>query len=313
MNAEITIVTAFYDIGRASIKGFERDYKRYIEYFSFWAGLKNELVIFTSEDFADEILAVREKLGLKDKTKIVVKELESFDSEALSKMREVFANFNQSKGRKNPQNIECISAEYDYLMYCKPFFVCDAIEKGLTGDKVLWLDFGFNHGTDFFTDKSQFNFTLSVQEGLKDDKINFFALKDKEEAHLAQLYYSMDVYLIGGLIYGGCKVWAEFKKHFSEALRAFLSLQLVDDDQIFLIWCARNYPQSYNIVRNKGHWFDSLSFFIPPQIRLNLNCKEARMKPHKKAKKAMQEALSQKLYLKALFYALKYIFKKLFK
>ena len=154
MNDEITIVTAFYDIGRGGIKGAERDCDKYIEYFSFWAGLKNRLIIYTSDEFKDKILAVRENLGLKDKTTLIIKELQSFDKEALSKMREVLANYNQSKGRKNPLNIECVSAEYDYVMYCKPFFVCDAIEKGLTSDKMLWLDFGFNHGGSFLLKKA---------------------------------------------------------------------------------------------------------------------------------------------------------------
>lgn len=312
MNDEITIVTAFYDIGRGGIKGAERDCDKYIEYFSFWAGLQNRLIIYTSDEFKDKILAVRENLGLKDKTTLIIKELQSFDKEALSKMREVLANYNQSKGRKNPLNIECVSAEYDYVMYCKPFFVCDAIEKGLTSDKVLWLDFGFNHGGSFFTQKSEFNFTLQTQDyaGFDEKRINFFALKDKEEAHLAEIYYSMEVYLIGTSMYGNKKAWQTFREHFKESLRAFLSFQIIDDDQILLLWCVRNYPKYYHLVQNEGHWFNFLSFFIPKELRKRLSVKVAVQKPHKIFKAKMQQNFKEKHYAKAFVCALKYIVAK---
>lgn len=311
MNDDITIVTAFYDIGRGDIKGAERDYNKYIEYFSFWAGLKNKLVIYTSDEFKDKILAVRENLGLKDKTTLIIKELESFDKEALQKMRKIFMEYNQSKGRKNPLNIECISAEYDYVVYCKPFFVCDAIERELTSDKVLWLDFGFNHGGEFFTNKNEFNFTLQPQDYASFDEkcMNFFALKDKEEAHLAEIYYSMEVFLMSGIIYGGCEAWRQFRQNWSEALRAFLSFQIIDDDQTLLLWCARNYPQNCHIVKTPD-WFDSLSFFIPNEIRQTLSVKVAVQKPHKILKAKMKQNFKEKRYFKAFWCALKYVLTK---
>lgn len=313
LNNELTIVTAFYDIGRGEILGAQRDCEKYFEYFSFWAGLQNELVVFTSSEFADKIRSIRANLGLEGKTKVVVKELESFDEEALGKMREVLANFDQSKGRKHPQNIECVSAEYDYVMYCKPFFVCEAINLGLTSDKVLWLDFGFNHGGSFFTNKNEFNFTLTPLEsaGLDESKINFFALKECENAHLAEIYYTMEPFLIGGLIYGGREAWAEFCLNLSKAVRAFLSLQIIDDDQILLLWCLRNYPQACNAVKTPD-WFESLSFFIPPQIRQNLTHKPPKAhKKHKKYKEQMKEHFKEKQYLKAFFSASRYIFCKI--
>lgn len=308
MSDDVTIVTAFYDIGRGDIKGAERDYNKYIEYFSFWAGLKNTLIIYTSDEFKDKILSIRKNLGLENKTTLIIKELESFDKEALQKMREILAKYNQSKGRKNPLNIECVSADYDYIMYCKPFFVCDAIERGLTSHNVLWLDFGFNHGGEFFTNKNEFNFTLKLQDYASFDEkcVNFFALKDKEEAHLAEIYYSMETFLIGGIIYGKCRTWHQFRQNLSEALRAFLSFQIIDDDQILFLWCARNYPRNYHIIKTPD-WFDSLSFFIPNEIRQKLSVKVVVQKPHKILKAKMKQKITEKRYFKAFACALKYI------
>lgn len=38
--SELTIVTAYFDIGRNKWKGFERGNNKYINYFKFWARIK---------------------------------------------------------------------------------------------------------------------------------------------------------------------------------------------------------------------------------------------------------------------------------
>lgn len=316
MKDELTIVTAFYDIGRGEIAHNERGVQKYLDYFAFWAGLKNPLIVYTSEEFAPLILKMRENLGLKDKTQIIIKNLASFDSKMLTKMRELMGKFDQTKGRKNPQNIECVSAEYNFLMYSKVLFVCDAIMRNLCTEHILWLDFGFNHKDDFFTKKEEFNFTLMPNFSLKNDKIALFALNENlNKTHLAEIYYNMEVSLMGGLIYGKKEAWAKFKRHMKEALRAFLSMQIVDDDQILLLWCARNHPNSYNIILNDTHhWFDALSFFIPPQIRQNLTHKDFTpkiYKIYKKHKLKMRENFSQKRYFAAISCFFKYLWLKM--
>lgn len=122
---------------------------------------------------------------------------------------------------------------------------------------------------------------------------------------------------MGGLIYGKKEAWAKFKRHMKEALRAFLSMQIVDDDQILLLWCARNHPNSYNIILNDTHhWFDALSFFIPPQIRQNLTHKDLTHKDftpkiYKKHKLKMRENFSQKRYFAAISCFFKYLWLKM--
>ena len=145
--------------------------------------------------------------------------------------------------------------------------------------------------------------------GFNEKRINFFALKDKEEAHLAEIYYSMEPFLIGGIIYGGRESWRKFRQNLSEALQVFLSFQIIDDDQILLLWCARNYPQNCHIVKTPD-WFDSLSFFIPKELRQRLSVKVVAQKPHKIFKSKMKQNFKEKHYAKALVCALKYIVAK---
>ena len=67
--SEITLVTAYFDIGRGLWKKQERDNNKYIEYFRFWARIKNRLIIYTTEEFREEIYEIRKSFGLEDRTK----------------------------------------------------------------------------------------------------------------------------------------------------------------------------------------------------------------------------------------------------
>ncbi|EAJ3617897.1 protein YibB, partial [Campylobacter coli] len=115
MQKEITIVTAFYNVGRTT-----RSNEQYLSYFDFWAGLKNKVIIYTTDDMKEAILEIRKKHNLEDKTIIITKDLKEFDKENFEKIQETFNNYDQSLNRKHPKNIECNNAMYCYLMYLKP-------------------------------------------------------------------------------------------------------------------------------------------------------------------------------------------------
>lgn len=71
MNA-ITLVTAFFDIGREEWKGFSRGREKYLDYFAHWARLKNPLVVYTDSQMAESVLSVRKQFGLQDRTHVIV-------------------------------------------------------------------------------------------------------------------------------------------------------------------------------------------------------------------------------------------------
>ncbi|EAI8140994.1 protein YibB, partial [Campylobacter jejuni] len=277
---EITIVTAFYDIGRKDIKNFERDNDKYLSYFEFLAGIKNKMIIYTQENIKEKILDTRKKHNLEDKTIIITKELQEFDEQGYKKIIDTFRNYDQSINRKNPNNIECISPMYCYLMYLKPFFVCDAIQRGLTDENIMWLDFGFNHGGNFFVDKDQFNFYLQKQNSIDENKINLFSIKNDDKQTLANIYFSMETFLMGGIIFAKSKNWLLFKHHMQKCIKYFTSFGIIDDDQIMLLWCARNYRKNYNIIK-VYFWFDSLYHFIPQNIAKKLKINTNQIKYYK--------------------------------
>lgn len=71
MTHEVSIVTAFFDIGRGNWQGFARSNQQYLDWFKNLARLKNEMVIFTEPKFADAIVDMRKENGLESITKVM--------------------------------------------------------------------------------------------------------------------------------------------------------------------------------------------------------------------------------------------------
>ncbi len=300
---KLTIVTAFYNVGRTT-----RSNDQYLSYFDFWAGLKNKVIIYTTDDMKESILKIRKKHNLEDKTIIIIKDLKEFDKQNLEKIQETFIKYDQTLNRKHPKNIECNNPLYCYLMYLKPFFVVDAIERKLTSENIIWLDFGFNHGDEFFTDKTQFNFLLEKQKGIDNGKINFFSVKDEEKNTIPTVYYNMEIFITGSIFYGDINSWKIFKQDFKECLKCFLSFNVVDDDQIMLLWCTRNNPSNYKVIKTY-EWFGSLFSFIPNNIKQQISFKRKNSKYYKIIKEEIKNSKNKNLIYKIQLY-IKYIYYK---
>ncbi|HIF9959214.1 TPA: protein YibB [Campylobacter coli] len=301
---ELTIVTAFYNVGRTT-----RSNEQYLSYFDFWAGLKNKVIIYTTDDMKESILEIRKKHNLEDKTIIITKDLKEFDEQSLEKIKDTFNRYDQTLNRKNPRNIECNNPLYCYLMYLKPFFVVDAIERNLTGENVMWLDFGFNHGDEFFTNRAQFNFLLEKQKEIDNEKINFFSIKDEEKNTIPTVYYNMEIFITGSIFYGNINSWKIFKQDFKECLQCFLSFNIVDDDQIMLLYCTRNNSSNYKIIRTY-EWFGSLFFFTPNNIKQQISFKRKNSKYYKAIKEKIKKDIYNKQYFKLFIHSLKYCYYK---
>lgn len=123
----------------------------------------------------------------------------------------------------------------------------------------------------YFSDKTQFNFTLhsdsAILESVKCDKIHLFSLGKIDSNHLPHILLNgTDNFLIGGLIYGNANAWYKFNERIREALNAFASFQIMDDDQKLHLWVARNYPNECAIYKIDA-WFSGLFYFIPAYLR----------------------------------------------
>lgn len=274
------IITAFYELNLAKTTPNSYKAKRtvsdYLEFFSFFAGLQNMIVIYTGSEIEDKILEMRKAQNLGDKTLIIKKSLNDFAPKERKIIENSFAHYNQAIGRFDPTHPPHTSAEYNYLMFLKSFFVVDYISKlGGGGDSLnqsfLWLDFGFNFNGAYFSDKAQFNFALrpdsTILESLKNDKIHLFSLGKIDSNHLPHILINgTENFLVGNIWAGNTNAWRKFNMRMKEALYAFASFQIMDDDQKMYLWVARNYPNECAIYEVDG-WFSGLFYFIPAYLR----------------------------------------------
>ncbi|ECT8367051.1 hypothetical protein C4V74_24755, partial [Salmonella enterica] len=150
----ITIVTAYFDIGRSqwtSQNGFapriERTTDEYMSWFSNLAQLENDMVIFTSPDLKPRIEEIRGgkpttivTLDLNKKFRHIRSRIAAIQSDVAFKFR------TPVEQRGNP---EYLSADYVLLCNLKTYFVNQAIRQGLIKDDMAaWIDFGYCRDPD---------------------------------------------------------------------------------------------------------------------------------------------------------------------
>jgi len=68
---EITLVTAFFDINRSTWAKFSRTEKDYLAHFDHWARMRNRLIVYTMPEIVHEVIKIRRKYGLEDKTVVI--------------------------------------------------------------------------------------------------------------------------------------------------------------------------------------------------------------------------------------------------
>ena len=153
--------------------------------------------------------------------------------------------------------------------------MCDALHNPLTkpylNEQILWLDFGYNFNGAMFVDSSEFDFTLTPQAPLIDSKLNLFCLGRKDDRALPHiLLKGSSNFLIGGCLYGSKNAWKNFNECMQKALQAFVSFNIMDDDQKLYIWCVRNFPDIFNILYIDD-WFNALFYFMEESERKSVS------------------------------------------
>lgn len=299
-NKEITLVTSFFDIGRKNYGDYARSNKKYLDYFKFWAGMKNNLVVYTDKEMAKEVKKIRKDFGLEEKTKvIVVEEITKLEPEIFSRMQEV----EKSDYFLSYRYVDIIpenKALYNYVMLIKSWCLFDAVKQGVNTEFVAWLDFGYNHGGDVFINPEEFSFTWEYE--FAHDKITYFSNNDLSDKPIFYLVQSMEVDIMGTPFVVPSKL---AEKHYSlikGAMIELLDLGLMDDDQLLMLMASRKEPNLFDI--KQSDWF----LPIKDYGNKNLTTKEVQV-----VQKSKKDELLDKLRVKKRNYLYLKRFMKKFK
>lgn len=256
----ITIVTAFFDIGRedwakrpGTPSWLARSTDDYFACFERMCRLESEIVVFTQSRFAERIASARAKLGFASETKIVCKDALFVEhGEELRNIDRVMRSPGFLAGVTHPHCPEYWEPRYVLINYLKSDFACEAIAQGLaTHDVLAWVDFGYCRDESVLPKSRHWDYPFS-------DKIHLFNIERLDSQNLLSIIKTNKVYFTGGAIVAGRSHWPDLQRMMRNAFNMLLSYDLMDDDQTLLLMCHRNHPalfETHFVDAPKTGWF----------------------------------------------------------
>ena len=243
---ENIIVTAYFDIGRNDFKAIPRENNQYINYFRFWASIKNRMIIYTQSCFKDQIMQIRKEVGLEGKTEIiVVDDIGKIYPSLLEQMKKVSENHYFTDIRIL-ENATSNIANYSYLMLLKSWFLFDASKRVPKDSLISWVDFGFNHGNDLYLNSSEFEFLWEPK--VDKNKVTVFALKPYDGKPIFEIVRTLEDYMIGTVILLPPALAESLNSLYLESMSNLLSVGLIDDDQLILLMSVLKDPNKFNVI-----------------------------------------------------------------
>lgn len=247
----ITIVTAFFDIGRgdwSSDKGLpgylQRTTDTYMERFGYLAELDNQIIVYTSKDQVQKVLELRK--GKECKTKIISVAFEDLFPVYREKIERIQKDVNYLK-QINPNQIrnpEYWSVDYVLVNLLKSHFVNDAIKNGyVDNDLVAWIDFGYCR------DKETLNGVKSWSYPFNPDKIHFFDFRQYLGQPINYIISNNLVHMFGAKIVAGKAKWESLQELIFGAFNNLTAANLVDDDQTLMLLAYLYNPEIFELHR----------------------------------------------------------------
>ncbi len=248
--AEISLVTAFYNIGRENFKAIPRTDDTYMANFKFWCRMKNRLIVYTDSYHGEKILDIRAQFGLRDRTVIVtIDNLTEIEPAILERMKGIQSDGWFEQFRVLPNATSNIP-EYSYLMLLKTWFLYDAVRKGYVNGTVAWIDFGFNHGGELFTNPEEFDFSWNYNFS---DKIHMFYYKALDEKPTYEIVRRLCDCFMGCLYVLPERYCERLWNLTKEAMNTLNDMGLYDDDQLLLLMAYRKEPELFEL--HESEWF----------------------------------------------------------
>lgn len=263
--SDITLVTAFFDLGRSAWtpkEGFPAIYERatsvYFERFETLASLRNALVVYTSPDLVPEV--EKRCAARQAPTKIVPFSFSAMFAERRAAIRRIQQNacFLERINPLQRKNAERRCPDYILLLNLKPFFVMQAVQKGYVRDsQAAWIDFGYFRTPDALCGSDHW------QHAFAPGKIHMFAFSPyRGEIALNDIVANNIAYIVGGCVVAAPEMWAVLTALVDHAAQELAARTMVDNDQTLFLMASLYRPDLFDIhlVAPEG-WWDPFRFF----------------------------------------------------
>ena len=254
MDKDITIVTAFFDIGRGDWKpedGFphylQRTTDTYFERFATLAKLENEMVVFCQREHFDRVQELRGDRP----TTIFEFDLASEAQDLRDQIELVYAipDYQRMINPRERTNPEYWCADYVIINLLKSTFACMASVQA-QNEMIAWVDFGYCRTPEAVGDLKHWYYPFDK------DKIHLWSIRDHRGEDIPEIISNNMVFVTGPCIVASKTKWKLLEHLVMEAVQGLLANHLIDDDQLFLLLAALSSPDDFTIRKlDPNDWF----------------------------------------------------------
>lgn len=254
--SDVTIVTAFVDIGRGGWEGeingrqmpgfLKRDTETYLKRFERLTKLKNPIVCFTESKFHDQILSMRDDITLIGIDNVFEDHQHLINKISYVQLQPSFVNF-----VNNPAAPEYWSPKYVTINLMKSHFVSYAVEQGIVNtSNAAWIDFGYVRDDVFCPEDKTWYYDT---EG----KINLFCQNFNFKGRpIFDIVKTGEVFIQGCHIVAPKQSWKILKHLVNENLTSLFNVDLIDDDQTLLLMSYKSAPEHFKLIpSDSSNWF----------------------------------------------------------
>ena len=251
---DITIVTAFYDIGREDWKYFTRKTSYYFECFERLCQLKNKIVVFSEikfKSFFDKIIH-----DIKPDLVVIYEDIFDSNKELINKIKKTQQILQKrgglTYGLTSPEHW---CPEYVLLTTLKTYFCCAAINKISEIDNIVsWIDFGYIRKEKYLPESKIWRYNF-------DNKIYLWSIRNiPQKINILEIIKNNIVYIMAGHIVASKEKWYYLNNLMNEQLDQLLSNTLIDDEQTLLLLSYMSNKKEFVLYREIID-YDNLDWF----------------------------------------------------
>lgn len=261
----ITIVTAWFDLGRDKWEGIKNDKmipsfikrssQEYVEYFTNLCDIKNPIILYTEPKLVSQFI----ELGKQKNANLTVIPYDFFNNfvDLRTKIIKIMNKKEFVDLIHDPSLPEYWNCDYVLVNYLKTMFLKKSYTDNVISENSVaaWIDFGYARDKNRFPKK---DFIWDYKD-FNDDKIHLFQIKDIDSSTniIDTLKYNI-VYFQGCHIVSNKYGWDKFQKMMELSLYELLNNNLVDDDQTLMLMSYLKFPSfftAHKLNPEKDGWF----------------------------------------------------------
>lgn len=261
----ITLVTAFFDIGRGGYQNYKRSTDYYLESFYNYLNIEAyNMIIYLDQRYYQKVMnyIITKQIKLGNKMIIPInwdfmdRNIHAWSNIPIEKQILESDEFKQINGQKVQEgNPEALYAEYNCINHAKIDFLVYTMKQGYVPNDhfLIWSDFGYHKS--ILQDPAIFPHKDMDPTKFDQSKMNFFLNNEVQESYnYYEVLRSSQVIFTGSLYGGPQHLLEDFQHEYHRQVNFLYSKNIADDDQHIYLLIYFQRPDLFKLTVNTFHW-----------------------------------------------------------